>query len=212
MRPPHVLTQLLFALCFAFGTSAQSNNPGRTDRLYTSSGIGFSLPVGETNEYFGPKFSTTLGVNLGLGKSGLFLYPKVSLHAFEYDQQILDPGFNLLFENSRATTYLLNVALGYRKMVGRFGYYGFIGTGGGFLLTPQVKLTDNNRTATVSNKNNAMTMLESGLGIEYSLGKLSLFLESSFMNGFNKIEGRRFQSVPISIGIKPNLSSILNDK
>ena len=212
MKLLHVPLHLFFGLFITYTCSAQQDALTRTDRLYTSSGIGFSLPVGETNDYFAPKFSTTLGANIGLGNSGLFLYPKVSLHAFQYNQQILDPGFNLLFENSRATTYLLNVGLGYRKIVGRFGYYGFIGTGGGFLLTPQVKLTEGNTTATGSNKTNSMTMLESGLGIEYSLGKLSLFLESSFMNGFNKIEGRRFQSVPISIGIKPNLSSILNDK
>jgi hypothetical protein len=87
----------------------------RVDKLYSMSGIGFSFPVGETADYLKPKFSTSLGINLGLGNKGLFLYPKVSLHAFEFNQITPDAGFTYTLEKARATTYLLNVALGYRN-------------------------------------------------------------------------------------------------
>jgi hypothetical protein len=184
----------------------------RTDKLYSSSGIGISLPVGETNEYLDPKISTTLGFNIGLGNGGLFLYPKVSLHAYRYQQQTLEPGFGTLINNGRVTTYLLNVALGYRKIVGKFGFYGFLGGGGGVVLTPEVSLSRENTVATFSNRNNEMIMMETGIGTEYSLGKVSVFLESTYMRGFNKIQERRFQSIPLSIGIKPNLSSLVNGK
>ncbi len=184
----------------------------RTDKLYSSSGIGFSFPVGETTDYLKPKFSTTLGLNIGLGNEGLFLYPKVSLHAYSYNQQTLAAGAGTLINKGRVTTYLLNMALGYRKMMGDFAFYGFLGGGGGFILTPELTLSPSNAVATFNNKNNSMLMLETGLGMEYRIGKVSLFLESSFMRGFNKIQERNFQSIPFSIGIKPNLSSFLNGK
>jgi hypothetical protein len=191
---------------------AQADVAGRTDKLYTSSGFGFSIPVGQTADYFAPKFSTTVGLNIGLGEGGLFLYPKVSLHAYKYDQARLDPGQTTLLNDGRATTYLLNMALGYRKMHGNFAYYGFLGGGGGFILTPRIDLTNANTEGTQRNESIGMAMLETGLGIEYNLGKVNIFMESSFMHGFNKIHDLRFQSVPLSIGIKPNLSSIINGK
>ena len=203
----HVLLAIL-----TITASAQDIKEERTDKLYSSSGIGFSIPIGETSEYFAPKVSTTLGLNLGLGNKGLFLYPKISLHAYKYNQQITDPGYTTKINNGRATTYLLNLALGYRKIVGNFGYYGFIGGGGGFILTPEVQVNTPGTEASLNNKTNSMVMLETGLGIEYNIGKLSVFLESSFMNGFSKIQERRFQSIPLSIGIKPNLSSKTNGK
>lgn len=184
----------------------------RTDKLYSSSGVGFSLPIGNTNEYLQPKFSTTLGLNIGLGNEGLFLYPKLSLHAYRFDQQTLEADLGTLINNGRVTTYLLNVGLGYRKIIGKFGLYGFLGGGGGFVLTPVVELTPSNSMATFTNKSNTMTMLETGAGIEYNIGKVSLFLEGTFMRGFNKIQERRFQSVPLTIGLKPNLSSLINGK
>jgi hypothetical protein len=200
---------LLFCLSSSF---AQTDLSARIDKLYTSSGFGFSIPVGETSDFFKPKFSTTIGLNLGLGNGGVFLYPKVSLHAYQYDQTALDPGQTARIQDGRATTYLLNMAIGYRKFHGNFAYYGFLGGGGGFLLTPRIDLNNTNTIATQSNKSVGMGMLETGLGIEYSLNKVSVFLETSFMHGFQKIQDRRFRSVPISIGIKPNLSSIINGK
>jgi len=207
-------TKLIFLvslILFQIPYLLQAQNQ-RTDRLYSSSGVGVSLPIGVTNEYLQPKFSTTLGLNIGLGNEGLFLYPKLSLHAYRYDQQTLEPGFGTLINNGRVTTYLLNMGLGYRKIIGKFGLYGFLGGGGGFILTPVIELTPSNSIATFKNKSNTMIMLETGAGMEYNIGKVSLFLEGTFMRGFNKIQERRFQSVPLTIGIKPNLSSVLNGK
>ena len=203
---------LVIQLCSFTSLFAQADSPLRRDKLYTSSGFGFSIPVGETSDYFQPKFSTTVGLNIGLGNGGLFLYPKASLHAYKYDQVTLHPGQTTLLEDGRATTYLLNLALGYRKFHGNFAYYGFLGGGGGFILTPRIDLDNAGLVATQKNENVGMAILETGIGMEYSFNKLSVFLESSFMHGFNKVHDRRFQSVPLSIGIRPNLSSIINGK
>lgn len=183
----------------------------RSDKLYTISGVGTSVPIGVTADYFGSKISTTLGLNYGIGEGGLFIYPKVSLHAFSYNGIQPNNGFTYTAQNARASTYLLNVALGYRKIVGNFGFYGFAGGGGGFILTPNVKVNPSGATVDFSNETNNMLMLEGGAGIEYSLGGLALFTEVSLMNGFNKIQGSAFRTLPVTIGLKPNLSKLFKN-
>jgi len=202
LMPIAVLTVAL-----SINAKAQS---GRPDKLYSMSGIGFALPVGETADYLKAKFSTSLGLNLGLGDGGLFLYPKVSLHAFQFNQLTPDAGYNYTLQKGRATTYLLNVALGYRKIVDKWAFYGFAGGGGGFILTPQAGVNSQTLQVTMDNKTNGTGIIEAGGGIEYNIGGANLFAEVSYMYGFGKIQNRTFNTVPISIGIKPNLSKLLS--
>ncbi|WP_461790889.1 hypothetical protein [Pedobacter sp.] len=199
------LSILIFSILFVV-----AKGQTRPDKLYTVSGIGTSVPIGETADFFSPKISTTLGVNLGLGSKGLFLYPKFNLHAFAYNGITPDDGLTYTAQNARSTTYLLNVALGYRKITGKFGFYGYAGAGGGFILTPKVEVNPVTQQVISSNKTYGMPMLEMGAGIEYSLGGLSLFTEASYMNGFKKIQNRNFTTMPLTIGIKPNLSRLFN--
>ncbi|MGY3052143.1 hypothetical protein ACVWYG_000330 [Pedobacter sp. UYEF25] len=182
----------------------------RVDKLYTMNGAGFSFPIGETSDFLKAKFSTALGLNLGFGDGGLFLYPKVSLHSFGFNQLKPDAGFNYNLEKGRSTTYLLNIALGYRKIVQKWGFYGFAGAGGGFILTPQAAVNTAMAEVTLSNKTNTLGIAEGGAGIEYNIGSANLFIEASYMYGFSKIQNRVFSAVPIMVGIKPNLSKLLS--
>lgn len=207
MKIRFLTATILLCAAISFNTSAQTSRP---DKLYSMSGIGFAFPMGQTSDYFKPKFSTSLGINLGLGNSGLFLYPKASLHAFTFNQITPDAGFNYTIQKGRSTTYLLNVALGYRKIVNKWAFYGFAGAGGGFILTPQAAVNPANLQVNMSNKSNALGIAEGGAGIEYNLGGANLFIEGSYMYGFKKIQDRTFNTVPISIGIKPNLSKLLS--
>jgi hypothetical protein len=203
------LTTSLSILIMCLGKSAFSQGtPRRPDLFYSMSGFGFSVPVGKSSDIFKPKFSTTLGANFGLGSGGLFLYPKLSLHVFNYAELAPESGFDYALQDGRATTYLVNVALGYRKIVDKFAFYGFIGGGGGFILTPQITVNEETNQAKLSNQNHAMGIIEPGLGIEYNIGGANLFFESSFMHGFSKIQNRAFNSVPLTFGIKPNLSKL----
>ena len=188
--------------------SAATHAQDRKDKLFTVSGIGTSMPVGEASDVFGPKISTTLGLNIGIGKGGLFLYPKLSLHALSYRGKIAEPGFTYTAQTGRATTYLLNLGLGYRKIVGKFAFYGFAGGGGGYILTPMVRVNDAAQQVKISNKTHFMPILEGGAGTEFNLGGLSLFAEVGYMNGFKKIQDRNFRTMPLTFGIKPNLSRL----
>ena len=199
----------LFLTIITFTIKAQDTRP---DKLYSSSGFGLSIPVGKTSDYFAPKFSTTLGLNIGLGNGGLFLYPKLSLHAYQFNQIVADEGYTYKVQKGRSTTYLLNVALGYRKIVDKWAFYGFAGGGGGFILTPQASVNAVTLEVTMKNKSNTMAIAEAGGGIEYNLGAVNLFAEASYQHGFSKIQNEKFNSVPISIGIKPNLSKLFKKK
>ena len=198
---------ILLCTALSINASAQTSRP---DKLYSMSGIGFAFPMGQTSDYFKPKFSTSLGINLGLGDSGLFLYPKVSLHAFTFNQITPDPGFTYTIQKGRSTTYLLNVALGYRRIVNKWAFYGFAGAGGGFILTPQAAVNASTLQVNMDNRSNSLGIAEGGGGIEYNIGGANLFIEASYMYGFKKIQDRTFNTVPISIGIKPNLSKLLS--
>jgi len=198
---------MLLTIAIATNVKAQTTRP---DKLYSMSGIGFAFPMGETSDYLKPKFSTSLGLNLGLGNGGLFLYPKVSLHAFTFNQITPDAGYTYTLQKGRATTYLLNVALGYRKIVDKWAFYGFAGGGGGFILTPQAGVNSTTLQVTMDNKTNSMGIVEAGGGIEYNIGGANLFVEASYMYGTGKIQNRVFNTVSIQIGIKPNLSKLLS--
>jgi len=189
-----------------FDAHAQSS---RKDKLYSMSGIGFAFPMGETADYFKPKFSTSLGANLAVGNGGLFVYPKVSLHAYTFNQITPDAGYSYTIQKGRSTTYLLNIALGYRKIIEKWAFYGFAGAGGGFILTPQAAVNPNTLQVNMDNKTNSLGIAEGGAGIEYNIGGANLFVEASYMHGFGKIQNKAFNTVPISIGIKPNLSKLL---
>lgn len=204
------LKLLTASLLLCTTISIQLKAQSRPDKLYSMSGIGFAFPMGATSDYFKPKFSTSLGLNLGLGDKGLFLYPKVSLHAFTFNQLTPDAGFAYTLQKGRSTTYLLNVALGYRKIVNKWAFYGFAGAGGGIILTPQAAVNTTTMQVNQSNKSNGLGIAEGGGGIEYNLGGANLFVEASYMYGFGKIQNRAFNTVPISVGIKPNLSKLLS--
>ena len=207
------LPLILFAVALITSLSGKAQETaGRPDKLYSMSGFGFALPVGETGDYLKPKFSTSLGLNIGLGNGGLFLYPKVSLHAYSFNEIDRDPGYTHALQKGRATTYLLNLALGYRKTSGKFAFYGFAGGGGGMILTPRITVNQTALTAELDNKSNGMGMIEAGGGTEYNLGGAALFAEVSYMHGFSKIQNRSFAAVPITVGIKPNLSRLHKKK
>ena len=141
-----------------------------------------------------------------------FFTLNLSLHACSFNEITPDAGYNITLQKGRATTYLLNVALGYRKITGKFALYGFAGGGGGFILTPRVRLNSGTMQAELNNKSTNMAMLEAGAGTEYNIGGAAVFIEASYMHGFNKIQNRNFNTMPITIGIKPNLSKLLNKK
>ncbi|TKC10241.1 hypothetical protein FA048_08580 [Pedobacter polaris] len=209
----YLLASLIGSLFLIISNQSKAQeSTTRPDKLYSMSGIGFSLPVGETADYLKPKFSTSLGINLGLGNGGLFLYPKVSLHAYAFNELTPDAGYNYALQKGRTTTYLLNVALGYRKISGKFAFYGFAGGGGGVILTPRIAVNPTTLQAELNNKSNSMGMIEGGAGTEYNIGNAVLFLEAGYMHGFSKIQNRSFSAVPISVGIKPNLSKLFKKK
>lgn len=209
------LCSSLILLSFSNSSTAQ-DLPARSDKFYSMSGFGFSFPIGGSSDFMRPKFSTTIGANIGLGQGngngGVFLYPKFSLHVFGYDNAQTDQEFNYQLEKGRSTTYLLTVGVGYRKIIHNVAFYGFVNGGGGFILTPRLAVNQATNIAVLNNKTNHMGIIEPGAGIEYNIGGANLFMETSYMHGLGDVGGRPFNAIPLTIGIKPNLSRLFNKK
>ncbi len=202
---------LFLLVCLFTQLRAQENT--RSDIFYTMSGFGFSFPVGETGDYMGAKFSNTLGANIGLGKSGgLFIYPKVNLHSYKFNQLVTEPGNPYLVKDGRSTTYIANINLGYRTTKGKMSYYGYLGGGGGIILTQKGNVNGPNNTVTLSNKSNGLGTMELGAGIEYKLGTFILFTEGSYLHGFSKLEDKPFNAIPLTVGFKTDLSKVFMKK
>jgi hypothetical protein len=205
-----IMPLLSFLLLSCLYCSGQANI-GRADRLYFRSGYGFSIPVAESSDYLKPKFSTSLGGMLFLGKGGLFLYPQLGLNAYTYDQAKLDPGSENKIGNGRATTYLLGINLGYRTAVDRIGFYGFGGGGPGIILLPKLSNSEMD-VITMRNISNTMMIVEAGIGGDYSFGNVLIFFEGAYTRGINKLEGQSYQAIPLNIGIRTNITKVLFKK
>ena len=206
---------LSFLILFCFSAvpifSYAQGQSTRADKLYFRSGFGFTIPVAESSEFLKPKFSTSLGGLLFLGKKNFFLYPKLGLNAYGYDQLTTDNNRENRVINSRATTYLLSINLGYRTTVHQFGFYGFGGGGGGVILLP--KISDPvNGVVSISNSSNTITLLEAGVGADYSFGNVLLFFEGSYTHSLNDLENRAYRAVPLSIGVRTNITKVFFKK
>lgn len=187
--------------CFAQEISS------RSDKVYFRSGFGLSVPVGTSRDYLNPKFSTSLGGLFFLNGNNTFLYPKIGLNAYGYDQLNVDPGSDNRIVHGRSTTYLLVMNYGYRKVFSRLGFYGFGGGGGGVILVPKVRIPDTEMIR-IYNKSNLITLLEAGFGADYSFGNILLFAEGSYTHGLNKLEQQRYQAIPLSFGVRTNITKI----
>jgi hypothetical protein len=194
---------------FHFLSFAQDQLP-RNDKIYFRSGFGFSIPVAESKTYFKPKFSTSLGGMIFLGKGQCFLYPKIGLNAYSYDQQTGE-GLESRILNGRSTTYLLTVDLGYRKAFNRFALYGVAGTGGGIILLPKIS-EPLGSAITMRNESNRILLLEGGIGSDYSFGNVLIFMEGTYTQALNKLAGRTYQAVPLNLGVRTNVSKVFYKK
>lgn len=183
----------------------------RQDKVYFRSGFGFSAPVGDSRNFLDAKFSTSLGGLIFLGAKNFFFYPKVGLNAYGYDQLKLDAGSTSRVIHSRSTTYLLSLDFGYRKAIKQFGVYGFGGAGGGFILVPKLRTPDA-EVISMYNSSNLVSLLEGGLGGDYSFGNVLLFAEASYTHGLNKLEEQRYRAIPLSVGVRTNITKIFYKK
>jgi len=198
---------LIFLVIFfaAMRSPAQNQTP-RIDKVYFRSGFGFSVPIAETKSYLKPKFSTSLGGMVFLAKSQFFVYPRLGLNAYSYDQ-LTKTGLENRILNGRSTTYLLSLDLGYRKAINRFAFYGVAGTGGGFILLPKISALQGS-AITMRNELNSIILLEGGIGGDYSFGNVLIFAEGTYTQALNKLAGQTYQAVPVNIGIRTNISKV----
>lgn len=181
-------------------------------RLYTVSGVGSGLTGGLTGNILKPKVSTTLGLDVALGKGSFFLYPSVELLVFGYNQQVPDADFSFSSEKTRATYSTFTLSLGYRKALGNFSIYQFAGLGGALVNEPRMTVDAVNRQTTLSSRKTSTWAAKGGVGFDYRLGQFVIFTEGSHLHNFKSMQNQKILVFPVYIGIKSNISGLLKSK
>ena len=202
-----VLSALALPHLTCYIDACRAQEARRSDKIFFRSGFGFAFPVAESRDYLNPKFSTSLGGLVFLGKNNFFFYPKIGLNAYGYDQLYRDLGANSRVMHGRSTTYLLSADFGYRKSLKNFGVFGFTGTGGGVVLVPKLSEPEAD-VIRMYNTTNFIALLEAGLGVDYSFGNVLLFAEGSYTHGLNKLDQQHYKAVPVSIGVRTNITRV----
>ena len=199
------LSGLILSTCLT--PVAGQETPKRNDKVYFRSGFGFSVPIADSRDFLDAKFSTSLGGLIFIGNKNLFFYPKIGLNAYGYDQLNLEAGEENRVIHGRSTTYLLSMDIGYRQTLNRFGFYGFGGAGGGIILLPKVSDPQSD-VIRMYNSSNLITLVEAGIGTDYSFGNVLIFAEVSYTHGQNKLEQQRYRAAPIYLGVRTNITKI----
>lgn len=206
-----MLCTMVFPIGIISVSYCNAQETARSDKIFFRSGFGFAFPIAESRHYLSPKFSTSLGGLVFLGNNNFFFYPKIGLNAYRYDQLYRDLGENSRVMHGRSTTYLLSADFGYRKAIKNFGFYGFTGAGGGVVLVPKLSEPEAD-VIRMYNTTNLVALVEAGLGTDYSFGNVLIFAEGSYTHGLNKLDQQRYKAVPVSIGVRTNITGVFYRK
>ena len=179
--------------------------------VYAISGIGTALPIGTGAQILSSKVSTSLGLNIGLGTSSFFLYPSADLLVFKYNQHIKDPQFPLNTENFRASFTTFSLMLAQKNRIGNLGIYPFAGPGLSLIKEPRVRMDEGNNVVMEGRKTHSATF-KGGLGLDYSIGAFTLFVEGSYIYNFKSVQERNIEAIPVFGGLKSDVSTIFRRK
>lgn len=182
------------------------------NEVYTISGIGAALTSGETAGILSQRTSTSLGFNIGLGRSAFFLYPSADLLVFEYNQQRSDPDFNYDMKKGRSTFTTFNLMAGVRARAGSFSAYFFGGPGLSFVKEPRILVDEAGGTASLTRQKSKSLTLKGGFGLDYKIGAFTLFAEGSYARYFKKFQDRQIEIFPVFGGMKSDISAIFHKK
>jgi len=203
-----LLLVLLIGLFSGDGLFAQENLADMNIReIHVVNGMGWGFPTGKTKEVLSPKYSTSLGLDIGLKDKRYFLYPSLDFLAFKYDQKIPDPTTTYMIEHGNSFFYMLNLTAGRYHRLGKWGIYGFGGPAVGMVTEPRAYLKDNN-TITLKNNYYFTPGLRLGAGSEYQLGNVYLFAEASYLYNFRRTQGRPTGVLVMYGGLKTNVTRV----
>jgi hypothetical protein len=176
--------------------------------VYTISGIGLGITGGKTKEVISPKVSTKIGVDVTLGKKGLFIYPSVNFLVFNYSQKVGIPNYPYNIESGGRTAITsFTIPLGWK-----FNIYEYAGPGVALILEPRSEVDVQSQQIKLTDQDKYSVSFTGGLGAEYLLGQFALFIEASHLYNLKEFQDRKTFIFPVFVGFKSNISNVFKSK
>lgn len=201
------LPTLCLLFMFSLQLPAQENLESLFVReIHVANSMGWGFPIGRTSEVFKPKYSTNLGLDIGLKDPKYFFFPSLDFLAFKFDQQLEDPDFSQRIKNANSNIYLLNLAAGRRLQSRKFGFHVYAGPGIGIVGEPRALLEGDE--IRLKNQYTWAASARLGSGTHYQLGNVRLFVDVSYLYHFRNIQGRPVQVLTVYGGLRTNVTRV----
>jgi hypothetical protein len=189
--------------CYAQKSLAALN----IDEIHVVNGMGWGFPISETSQVLGPKYSTSLGLDVTMQNKKFFLYPALDFLSFKYTQLLPDDHSDYLIDNGTSSFLQLNLMAGSKKKLNNWGIYGYGGPLMGFVSEPKAQLSSADQI-TLKNNYHFTGGVRIGGGTEYKLGSVYLFLDLSYYHNFSTIQGKRVHAITGYGGLKTNITRV----
>ncbi|MFC3196150.1 hypothetical protein ACFOET_00855 [Parapedobacter deserti] len=179
-------------------------------KVFVISGLGWGFALGETSEVLQAKFSNSLGLDISLPNRHYFLYPTVDFLTFRYNQQEHDPDYAYDLEKGRSNFYILNLAGGIRRQLGRLNTYAYAGPGAGVVVEPRAAVSTDQSRVTIENITHITPTVRAGVGADYKIGGFFLFIEAGWLHNFRNIQERQVNIISLYGGLKTDVTALKN--
>jgi len=206
MRKYYLLIWFLLAIGYAVAQSATDSLHHR--KIYVTSGMGWGFALGETNDVLQAKFSNSLGLDISLANRHYFLYPSIDFLTFRYNQQVSDSGYPYDLDRGRSNFYILNLAGGIRKQLGKLNVYAFAGPGAGVVVEPRAAVSSPASKVTIETSTHLTPTLRGGAGADYQIGGFFLFIETGWLHNFRHIQQRPVNVLSLYGGLKTDVTKL----
>lgn len=206
MRKYCLLIWFLLAIGYAVAQSATDSLHHR--KIYVTSGMGWGFALGETNDVLQAKFSNSLGLDISLANRHYFLYPSIDFLTFRYNQQVSDSGYPYDLDRGRSNFYILNLAGGIRKQLGKLNVYAFAGPGAGVVVEPRAAVSSPASKVTIETSTHLTPTLRGGAGADYQIGGFFLFIETGWLHNFRHIQQRPVNVLSLYGGLKTDVTKL----
>lgn len=211
MKYPRFLLVFVLLLLSSTYLGAQSQEDETLPKYFVVNAMGWGFPGGKTSEVLSPKYSTALGLQVIMDDRRFFAYPSLDFLTFKYDQAVHDPKYAYDLKGGRGNFYNLNVSAGYRKEFMPMSTYVFFGPGAAVVAQPRAEVNAVNQTVQIRSHVTMTPTLRTGVGADYRLGRVSLFVETSWLYQFRKIQQRPVHVITLYGGLKTDVTKLAGD-
>ena len=210
MRQNFMLLSFFTFVLVGAGFAQTPVNPPQP-KYFVVNAMGWGIPVGRANEVLSPKYSNSLGLKVIMKDRRFFAYPSLDFLTFKYDQAKHDPEYVHDLKGGRSNFYNLNLSAGYRKELNPMSVYAYFGPGAAVVVQPRAEVDEVSKVVAIKSHLHLTPSLRTGLGTDYRLGRVYLFVETSWLYQFRPIQNRSVNVITLYGGLKTDVTKLASD-